>query len=331
MPVANNPDLPNLVDLAKSVGADGMPLRIIEHLTAKRPLLQYLPWREANQTNGHVISRRRALPSGIWKKVNQGIPNSKASQDQVLEACGMLAARTTIDEDMVEMNGGAAYRMSQEKAKSEGLYNDLENALFYENAKVNIERITGIIPRLDSLTGDWKDQVVNHASISGDAAAGADQASILFIKPGMDTVYGIVPKGTKAGLRYKDMGLVDTPDEEGNDFPAYVGVWKWRCGLCVEDARYVVRLCNIDTSALARTGKKLIVSMIEAAHRLQEMEGAIILAHRTIATYLHQQALDTSVNSTFTMQEVGGRKITHFLGMPIIQADKMRLTESVVA
>src|SRR5688572_8847258 len=101
MPVANNPDLPNLLDLAQSVGADGMPLRIIEHLTKKRPLLQYLPWQVANQTNGHVISRRRALPSGIWKTVNQGIPNTKASQSNVTEACGMLAARTTIDEDMV--------------------------------------------------------------------------------------------------------------------------------------------------------------------------------------------------------------------------------------
>ena len=316
-----------LLDLARSVGADGMPLKVVEHLSRKRPLLQFLPWRESNESDGHLISRRRALPSGIWKKVNQGIPKTKASQDQHKETTGMLADSSSFDEDLIELNGGAAYRAKQELAHAEGLYNQLEEALMYENSALNAERIMGLIPRLDVLNGAWADQVVPSLI----SASGNDQSSIIFLKPGLDTVYGIVPKGTKTGIQYRDMGLVMTPDENGDEYPAWVGVWKWRCGLVVEDGRFVVRLCNIDTSAIARTGKLLIQSMIEAAHRLHEMEGAIILCNRTIATYLHQQALDTSVNSTFTMAEVGGKKITHFLNMPVIQCDSLRLTESVVA
>lgn len=327
MPTQLNDNNPTLFDLAKSLGADGMPLRVIEHLSMKRPLLQYLPWKESNQSDGHVISRRRALPSGTWKMVNQGIPAGKASQDQVKEACGMLAGRSIIDEDLVELNGGAAYRAKQEIAWAEGLMNQLESALMYESAKTHPERITGIIPRLNALTGNWSDQIVN----SSIAHSGSDQSSILFLKPGLDTVYGIVPKGTRAGLKYKDMGLINVDDENGDQFPAYQGVWKWRCGLCVEDGRYLVRLCNIDTSAIAKTGKLLIQDMIDAAHRLYEMEGAIILCNRTIATYLHQQALDSSINSTFSMSEVGGRRISNFLGMPIIQCDALLKTEDVVA
>lgn len=317
----------NLLDLARSLGADGMPLRVIEHLSMKRPLLQYLPWKESNQSDGHTISRRRALPSGIWKKVNQGIPAGKASQDVLKEACGMLAGRSIIDEDIVELNGGAPYRAKQELAWAEGLMNQLETAILYENAKLNAERITGIIPRLDSLSGAWSDQIVS----SSIAHSGNDQSSIIFMKPGLDTVYGIVPKGTKAGLKYRDAGLINVEDEDGDEFPAYQGVWKWRCGICVEDARFLVRLCNIDTSAIAKTGKLLIQDMVDAAHRLYDMEGAIILANRTISTYLHQQALDSSTNSTFSQIEPGGRKITTFLGMPIIQCDALKKTESVVA
>lgn len=320
----------NLLDLARSVGADGMPLKVVEHLNKKRPLMQYLPWKESNESDGHLFSRRRALPSGIWKKVNQGIPKTKASQDQVKETCGMLADSSSFDEDLVALNGGAAYRAQQEMAHAEGLYNQLEEALMYENSALNAERIMGLIPRLDYLSGAWEDQIVNHASISGVASSGADQASMIFLKPGLDTVYGIVPKGTKTGIQYRDMGLVMTPDENGDEYPAWVGVWKWRCGLVVEDARYVARLCNIDLSAIVRTGKLLIQSMVETAHRLRDMDGAVILCGRTLSTYLHHQALDSSINSTFSIDAVGGKKITHFLGMPVIQCDVLRETEDVV-
>jgi hypothetical protein len=128
------------------------------------------------------------------------------------------------------------------------------------------------------------------------------------------------------------MGQVMTEDEDGNEFNAYVGIWKWRCGLVVEDARYVVRLANIDTSAIAKTGKLLIQDMIDAAHQLFDRQGrCAIYCNRKIATYLHQQALDSTINSTFSIDRAGGAEVVNFLGMPIRQTDALLNTEDVVA
>jgi hypothetical protein len=47
----------------------------------------------------------------------------------------------------------------------------------------------------------------------------------------------------------------------------YETLFRWRCGLCVEDYRFLVRICNIDTSQLtvdAATGADLVRAMIKA-------------------------------------------------------------------
>ncbi len=319
---------PTLLDLAKSLGADGTPLKVVETLQKRSPLLQKMVWREGNLSGGHRIARRRALPSPIWKRINEGIPNGKATVDTIDESCGMLALKTVVDEDLVKLNGGAAYRASQEMAQAIALKNALESALFYESTKANPERIMGLSPRLDLLAGSYGGQIVD----SQIASSGLDSTSMWFINWSDDHVYGIVPKGAQSGIQYRDMGLVMTDDEDGNSFPAYTGIWKWNCGLCVEDARYVVRLCNIDTSAIAKTGKLLIEDMITAAHQLHDRDGnCAIYCNRLVSTYLHQQALDTSKNSTFSMQDPGGpNQVVSFLGMPIYETDALLNSEADV-
>ncbi len=319
---------PTLLDLAKSLGADGVPLKVVETLQKRSPLLSRMVWREGNLSGGHRISRRRALPTPTWKKINQGIPNGKSTVDTLDESCGMLALKTVVDEDLVNLNGGAEYRAKQEMAQAIAMKNTLESALFYESTKASPERIMGLSPRLDLLAGAYGAQIINCQI----ASSGSDQTSVWFINWSDDHVYGIVPKGAKTGLTYKDMGLQMVADEDGDTFPAYTGVWKWNCGLCVEDSRYVVRLANIDTSAIVKTGKLLIEDMVTAVHQLQDTDGnCAIYCNRLVANYLHQQALSTSASSTFSQAEPGGMEITRFLGIPIFQTDGLVNTEDIVA
>lgn len=327
-PVQTGNDNPTLFDLAQANGVDGMALRIVEQLSLRRPFMQDMVWREGNLTTGHRIARRSALPSVTYKKLNKGIPNSKSLQDQVDEQCGMMALKNTLDEDIVALNGGAAYRMQQDMAMHEALANELETGMFYNSSKLSPEKWLGLSPRLDALSGiPFAKQAVD----CGLSPSGNDQASMWFITWADDKVYGIYPKGTAAGLQYQDRGIVMVPDENGDTYPAYVAVWKWRVGLCVEDARYVVRLCNIDTSALAVTGKILIEGMIKAAHQMFDRDRgrSAIYCNRLIGTYLHQQALDTSKQSTFKMEDPGGpNQVVKFLGMPIRETDALLNTES---
>ena len=91
---------------------------------------------------------------------------------------------------------------------------------------------------LDLTTGPWGGQIV----LSDIAASGSDQSSMWFVGWGPDTVYGIFPKGQRGGLEQEDLGKQLIFDSGGaNKFTAWVTHYKWNVGICVSDARYLVR------------------------------------------------------------------------------------------
>jgi hypothetical protein len=52
----------------------------------------------------------------------------------------------------------------------------------------------------------------------------------------------------------RDLGEQTVNDADGNPFQAYRTHFKWDCGIAVKDWRYVVRICNIDITALETAG-----------------------------------------------------------------------------
>jgi hypothetical protein len=124
----------------------------------------------------------------------------------------------------------------------------------------------------------------------------------------------------------------------------YETLFRWRCGLCVEDYRFLVRICNIDTSQLtvdAATGADLVRAMIKAYwHDLRPEAGAAGAGTATApwAAFLHQQALSKTYNSTLSIEPapmIGsngmfGQPIVKALGFPIYISDAITNTEAVV-
>lgn len=325
-----NATLPTLQDLASRTDPDGGVSAIIEQLSQENAILMDAVWKEGNLPTGHKFTSRKSLPSGTWRMINQGIAASKSRTDQVTEACGMLEGLSKVDEALVELNGnGAAFRASEDSAFIMGLSNDLEEAFIYSSTKTDPEKILGFAPRLDSTTGDWGGQIVD----SQIAASGSDQSSMWFVGWGLQTIYGIYPKGMKAGLQQRDLGLQLTEDADGNEFTAYVTHYKWRVGLCVADARYLVRLANIDTSAVAETGKLLLQDMVKAHHQKKKAGSrGVVYCNPKVFTYLHLQALDSVSNSTLSIEkDWGGRDgVTHFLGEPVRKTDEITNAEAII-
>ncbi len=61
---------------------------------------------------------------------------------------------------------------------------------------------------------------------------------------GPNSVYGIFPRGSKAGLIHEDLGLQVVENVAGIGgarMMAYREHWQWKCGLAVADWRYIVR------------------------------------------------------------------------------------------
>lgn len=323
-----NQGLPTLLDIARRTDPDGKISKIVEALTIDTPLLQDMPWVEANGADGHLITTRTALPSLTWRKYNEGIAPSKSKTAQVTEACGMLDGVSKVDVALAKRNGNAAAFRASEDLSFMAAYNRaLEDSFFYASQKVNPERITGLSPRLDALSGiPYASQVIPHG-----AASGNDQTSIWLVGWGERKVYGIYPKGSTLGIEHKDLGeQLEIESGTNNQLLMYRSYFSWQAGFAVEDARYLVRIANVDTSALLTTGSTLITAMIKATEQLQSLNDCkpIFYCNRLVRSYLRQQALDTVKNSTLSFENVGGKPVMTFSGIPIHRTDGLLNTEA---
>lgn len=327
-----NAGLPTLQDITSRMAPDGSIDNIVELLSQQNAFLQDAVWEEGNLPTGTQFTSRKALPGSTWRRYNEGTAVTKSKTDQVVETCAMLTQLAKVDSKLANLGGNApAYRASENKAYIMGLSNDLETALIYASQKTNPEKLMGFSPRLDSTTGSWGGQVL--LSTAGGAASGNDQTSMWLVVWGPDTVTCMFPKGQKGGLEEKDRGEELTRDASNNEFYSWVTEYCWNVGLCVKDARYLVRLANIDTSGISATGNLLIQDMIRMVHQAKDLKSgrAAIYCNRFVDTYLHLQALDSTKNSTLSIENIGGQPVTHFLGIPVRMTEAITNTESPVS
>jgi hypothetical protein len=324
--------LPTLQDIASRTKPGGGIDEIVEILMQENALLTDMVWQEGNLPTGHLFTSRKALPSATWRRFNQGVAPQKSRTDQIVETCGMISAMSKIDTDLAKLNGNeAAFRASEDRAFVQGLSNDLEAAYFYASLASTPEQIQGLAARLASTTGKYGGQIV----LPDIATSGSDQSSMWLVVWGPDTVFGIYPKGSPMGLQMEDLGKQLTLDSGGtNEFVAYVSRWNWTCGLCVKDYRGLVRLPNIDTSAISETGSLLLQAMTKmvAQGKRQFKKGRpAIYNNLTVSTYLDLQALDSVRNSTLKIEDVGGTPVTKFLGVPVRITDAITNAEDIIS
>ena len=324
-----------LLDVAKRLDPNGKIARIAETLNKDCPMLQDMPWVEANGPDGHLITTRTGLPGLTWRRYNQGVLPTKSQTAQFTETCGMLEGVSKVDVALAKRSGNSAeFRASEDMAFVSSYKNTLETAFFYASQKTNAEQITGFAPRLDALSGlQYQNQIIPFG-----AASGNDSASLWLIGWAPRKVYGIYPKGSTAGLQMNNLpddmvddGAIGAGTPTGAEFLAHRSHFVWNCGLAVEDARYVVRLANIDDDVISETGSGLIVKMVDMLHRIQSLTDCnpVFYANRTILTFLHKQALDGTRGGMLTFDNpAGGARVVNFGGVPIHQTDGLLSTEA---
>lgn len=319
-----------LLDRAKRSDANGNITQVVELLTQLNPFLEDMVWKESNLATGELVTHRTALPSVTYRRFNEGIQTGKSRTAQFTESCALITARSTLDVDLAEVNGNTMeFRASEESGFIQAMSNEAENGMIYNSTSAAPEKWHGLAPRFASTTQAMGGSQIVLADAS---PSGADQTSIWLVGWGEDSVYGIYPKGSKAGLETFDGGKQLISDGS-NDYWAYVTDWKWRLGMVVKDYRYVARVANIDTSAISATGDNIVPAMIRAYHKIYSTRGVRMAwyCNRTIATYLHLQALEKTKNATLTIENIGGKPITHVLGIPVRSTDAILNTEAVIS
>ncbi len=321
---------PTLVDLVKRSDPDGAIAAIAEILHETNGILDDMVWVEGNLPTGHKTTVRTGLPAPTWRKMYGGVQPTKSSTAQVTDNCGMLEAFAEVDKALADLNGNTnAFRLSEDTAHIEGMNQEVAETIFYGNEGTEPEAFTGFAPRFNDPTADNGENLINGAG------TGSDNASIWLIVWGPNMVHGIVPKGSMGGLQMRDLGEDVIILDDGGRMLAYRTHYRWDCGLTVRDWRYIVRICNIDRSALtkdASSGANLPDLMFEALERVQGLSGgrACWYMDRSVLTKLRQQSTYGVENSTLTSQNLGGTMVTTFHEVPIKRVDALAVDEAAI-
>lgn len=322
---------PTLLDLAKSTDPSGKAARIVEILNQKNEILDDMSFIEGNLPTGHQTTIRTGLPGVYWRLMNKGTPESTTSEAQATESCGMLHSRSAADKALAHMAKSVeSFRLSRAKGHFEAMMQEMAQTYFYGNAGVSPEEFTGLSARYSDTTAE------NGQNILLGGGVGADNTSIWLIVWGEDTVTGIFPQNSKAGLEHEDLGLGDAFDADGNRFRAYLDEWVWKAGLLVADWRYAVRICNLDVSALKAksSAADLFDFMIKATHRIPDFAAgrAAFYMNRDVFESLDiQQRDDVSSGGGLKFENVDGKQKHSFRGIPVRRCDQILSTESLVA
>lgn len=330
-----------LSDWAKRLDPDGSTSTIVELLGQTNEILPDMLWMEGNLPTGHRTTVRTGLPSVAWRLLNGGITPSKSTTAQIDEACGMLEAYSEVDKDLAELNGNTAqFRLSEGQAFVESMNQEMAGTVFYGNSGTAPEEFTGLATRYSSLSAG------NGQNILDAQGNDTDLMSIWLVVWGANTVHGIFPKGSKAGLIHEDLGLVTVETANGiggGRMRAYRDHWQWKCGIALRDWRYAVRIANIDKSALTSesSAANLTKYMIKAIHRVQNirMGRPVFYMNRTTAQMLDIQRYNVmsgmgtgsqNLGGSISYEQVNGVWTPNFRGIPIRICDALLESESRV-
>ncbi len=312
-----------LEEWAKRLDPKGKVDKIVEILNQTNEVLDDMLFVEGNLPTGHRTTMRTGLPTVTWRKLNQGVQPSKSTSVQVDDACGMCEGYAEVDKALADLNGNtAAFRLSEDLAFMEAFNQEMATKIFYGDYSLSPEEPLGLGPRFP-----YSD-APNVVNLGG---SGSDVTSLWLVVWGANTVHGIFPKGSKAGLSHDDKGQVTLEDSNGGKYEGYRTHYKWDNGLTVRDWRYVVRCCNIETAGTANNLLDSLTDLITAVNLIPSlsMGKPVFYCNKTLKTQFDVAAYN-KVTPAIYAEDVGGKPVTKFMQIPIRRCDAILDTETAL-
>lgn len=308
---------------------------IIELINKSNDILDEVPWMESNQSDGHKTRIRTGLPEVYWRRLYQGVPDSKSKWTQVKETTGLLEARMKLDIEEVRLYGDRcrAFRASESLAFTEAMRQKVAATLFYGDNNIVPDEFNGFVQRypLSRTPG----QIAPHVIDAG-AAAGAEATSLWLVSWGPQRVHGIYPKGSMGGLSHEDLGQKTVFDDEGREFEAVVDKYTWHCGLTVRDWRAVVRIAGLQVENLTKEkGEAGFIDLHRLTIRAKNMmpeamrNQATWYANSDVMTALELQASDAGNVQLQYGEYFSSKAVPVLHGRPVRQCDAILSTEII--
>jgi len=319
-----------LQDVASREDPNGKIAKIVEILHDTNEILDDMMFVESNLATGHKTTVRSGLPTPTWRLLNYGVQPTKSKTVQVTDSIGMLEAYAEVDKSLADLNGNTAeFRLSEDVAHLEGMSQQMATTVIYGNTASDPEKFLGLAPRYNDLSAE------NAANIIDGEGTGSDNTSIWLVVWGSNTIHGIYPKGQKGGLHHEDKGQVTLEDSQSptGKYEGYRTHYKWDVGMVLRDWRYVVRICNIDVSDLTKDASGDSADIIDLMTQALEIPDSlnrgrpVFYCNKTIRSMLRRQ-IKNSNNVNISMEEVAGKMVVAFDGVPVRRVDAILNTES---
>lgn len=320
-----------------------LPKRVLDRMT---PLVKMLPLKASNNVLSNIAVRTDSLPVASTRRWNEGIKATAAKNVPLNDPIALFEDYSEVDKDLWEIqNEPNAWRADQDMNHVEGLFQLMESMLLYGSLSSNPGAFNGLATRFNNLTsvpnGDatWKPNVWTSGATSGSVT------SAWMIEFGDDTVYGIYPPNTPAGLSVRDLGevtkeLASATGSTGANYLYQVlrTMLRWYLGIQIADERCVQRIANINPAALSSNNfdENVFIQAKNWLPRGGEAPGTVILVNRDLKTQIDIRAVSQKINTYFlppgdNSMDVFGKAVTKFQNIPIYTAEKILSTETVVA
>lgn len=324
----------NLIDVQKQ--NDPAIGEVIEVLRQQNPILDDAVAMECNSGAAHKHAIRTGLPTPAWGRLYQGIPQSKSTLQAVEDTTGFLEARSGVDvRVLARSKNPGQLRLGEANSHLEAMNQEMATGIFYHDTLTTPEKFKGLSARFGTKGGGMAGNQIIDAG-----GTGSVNTSIWFVTWGDHACHLLYPEGSKAGVERSDKGEQRVLDGNGDPYYVKEETFTWHMGLAVKDWRYVARVANIDTAALAAGSVDIYKWMRLAYWKLQsrrldaKSSRIAIYANRDVLSALDglSTGFGTGANTFLNVlpKELEGKEVLTYRGFPIREVDALLNTEARV-
>ena len=339
----------SLIDWAKTRDPNGTSADVAELLSQSNEFIQDLVWQEANGPTGHRVTQRVGLPTVYYRQLGQGTPGSKSEYAQFDEAMSLCDAWSEVDCKVANLEADRGrFRFLEALGFIEAMSQKFATTFFYGDSSQNPTQFMGMSARYSTVNPAT---AANAQNVLDGGGTGGVNTSMWLLNSGPRSLFGIFPKGSAAGLQRVDHGEQTATMTAGYAqarLRVYQEQFMWDAGLALKDWRWCARIANIDSPNLVTESgaADILKLMTKAMYRLPSislpasttgnpmtsiaMTGRpFFVCNRTVREMLEIQAMNKAANQ-IKLEEVDGKKVLSFKGIPIRNCDALTNAEAQV-
>ena len=227
---------------------------MVDEIGKSTRLFSAMRWRQASDAMRDVTGKVTKYPTTKWVGLDLGAPASKGAWTQVPEGLAQLESWSEINEKTYNVSPHKdRVRWENDQLHIRQMGMDAETGLIYGNPFVDPAQPLGFMARMNKKTDHHRMSggvKYDYCCLDAGGSTANKQSSILMVAGGPNCPVLLYPRyQTDNGFMYRHFGFENAKDEAGGNIRVAKSQFQITFGLSIADARTVIRIANIETTA----------------------------------------------------------------------------------